>query len=199
MKSYSIRFILFLVAFAIGTTAAILFWQENSSQVEISTPVNSDKDNNPNQPQSNQSFLTSSLSFNGVTRGCGDFIAYRATEDNTKVIAVKADKSSLKLGKSAKAFNIGTNKNIEVFLYDFGKDEYEGYIRLCFDAIRLLKPIKLTATSGKAKVSVSSVSENGFYNVTIVLEDITFQTSGTNTLNLNRVEIKNAHVGWVPG
>jgi len=158
MKNHSIKIILFLVAFAVGTIAAFLFLQKKLPQFEARNSVDFVQNNEPEQAKPNQSTLTDSLSFNGLISGCGNFIAYRATEDNTKVIAVVADRDSLKLGKLAKTFEIGTDKNFEVFLYDFGKDQYKGYAGLCFDAIRAdLEPVKLTATSGKANISISSV------------------------------------------
>ncbi len=87
-----------------------------------------------------------------------------------------------------------------MFLYDFGKDKYEGYAGLCFDAISAnLKPVKLVVPSGKATISVSGISEYDLYTVTIILDDVSFQTPDKNFVPLKRVEIKNARVGWSPG
>ena len=126
--------------------------------------------------------------------------AYKSTKDNTKVIGIRADKNSLKLGKVSKTFDIGTDKILEVFLYDFGNKLFEGYRGLCFDAIYVdLEPIELIAKGGKATISISTIPENPFYKATIILENVSFQTSGQDEINLERIEIKDVTVGFLMG
>ena len=200
MRNYSIKFILFLVAFIIGTIAAFLFLQKQLSPVEVKDAPDFIEANQSDQSKTGQVSSLNSLSFNGDNHGCGNFIAYKSTGDNTKVIGISADKNSLALGKIPKTFDIGTDKNLEVFLYDFGSKQFKGYSRLCFDAIDVdLKPIELIGKSGKATISISNIPKDPFYKATIILENVSFQTPNKNTINLERIEIKNVKVGFLMG
>jgi hypothetical protein len=200
MRNYSIKFILFLVAFTIGTIAVFLFFQKKLSPIEVKDAPDFVEASQLNQQKAVQTSLLSSLSFDGDNHGCGNFIAYKSTKDNTKVIGIRAEKNSLTLGKIPKTFDIDTDKNLEVFLYDFGKERFEGYGGLCFDAISVgLDPIELTAKSGKATISISTIPKDPFYKVTIILENVTFQTPNKNTINLERIEIKDVTVGFLMG
>jgi hypothetical protein len=198
MKNYGIKLVLFLIAFTLGTTAAILFWREGNSQKPISPSAASMPDNNSTQTQFSESSLVNSLSFDGETSGCGNFIVYKSTIDKTKVVVVSVNKKELKLSQKPKTFNLANNKNIKVIIYDFGKDTYEWSEKLCYDLIDAKNPIETVASSGNVTISLANPWRST-YSVKVLLNNISFRISEENIFVLKNLEINVHHVGLAMG
>jgi len=139
--------------------------------------------------------------FDSEVHGCGDFTVFKTTQDNTKAINVRVNKEDLKLTNNPQTFQIEKNNSLEVYIEDFGIDDYKNRIGYCFDAVIADKsePIRFPAVNGKATIYTSKSSDGHFYNATVVLENITFQISDNKFFNVEKVEMKDVRVGWLPG
>jgi hypothetical protein len=200
MRKYGIKLLLFLLAFAVGTVAAVLFWQEEKSQSGIQSTVPTLQDSETVHPKTDgKSNLPPTLIFDSEARGCGDFRVYKSTADKSKVIALKVKRDELKLGFGTKIFQIENDKSIELILYDFGEGSYENYGELCYDLVTDSKPTKTIASSGIVTVTVSKPLQNGRYSVSVFLHEASFRLQDEGSLTLKNIEIKDATVGWYPG
>jgi hypothetical protein len=194
MKKYGIKLGLFFIAFALGTTAAILFWREGISQKPIISLFASTPDNQSLHNRINESLVAGSLSFDGEKSGCGNFIVYTATKDQTKVLVVKVDKEKLKLSRKPETFDLENNKSVEVFIYDFGQDIYNGFEKLCFDSVTEKHPIETAASSGSATISTADPWRST-YSVKVLLKNVAFRISEESIFVLEDLEINAHHVG----
>ena len=139
--------------------------------------------------------------FDGGVHGCGNFFLYKTTKDETKVVSVKVNQTALKINDSPQSFQIEGNKYFDVYIDDFGKDDYKYRPGYCFDVITADKTesIRYPAVKGKATFYTSKSAESHFYNAAVILENITFQTPDNNYFNIEKIEIRDVKVGWLPG
>jgi hypothetical protein len=150
----------------------------------------------------NESTVPMAFQFNGGVRGCGDFVVYRFTQDDTKAIGVRVDKLGLRITEKPQIFEIGKIDGIQVFIDDFGKETYEWRGSYCYDAVKPHEgqTERFEAIGGGARIYVSKSSESPFYEVTVHLENVSFTNeSGSIRFLIPNIEIKNVLVGWLPG
>lgn len=180
--------------------ASILFLSCRQGNTLNTDLPNTTVQENTNSNTSNQT-NTKDYQFTGEVHGCGNFIVFRTTQDNTKAIKLRVNKESLKLSDNPQTFEIEKNNSLEVYIEDFGKDDYKNRVGYCFDRIAVgrSEPIRFPAIKGKVTIYTSEDSDGYFYNVTVLLENITFQTSDKTLLKVEKVEMKDAKVGWLPG
>ncbi len=107
----------------------------------------------------------------------------------------------MKITDNLQTFEIDKNNSLEVYIEDFGKDDYKNRRGYCFDAIGAGKsePIRFPAINGKATIYTSKSSDGHFYNATVILENIIFQTPDNKLFEVEKVEIKDVKVGWYAG
>ncbi len=146
--------------------------------------------------------MTDIYRFDGESNGCGDFFVYRSTADKTKVVAVEVDKAKLKISDKPQVFEIGKNKELDIYIRDFGKETYENRPGYCYDVIALreeMPPVRLQGISGKA-IIYTAANPYKSYDASVILENVTFQDADTlKDFVIDSIEIKNVRAGWGPG
>ncbi|WP_370087291.1 hypothetical protein [Ekhidna sp.] len=135
--------------------------------------------------------------YNGGSVGCGNFIVYKLTDDNTEYVSVVLDASSIEL-EQTQAYAIGIADVVKVT-----RKKYAGSIAssLCND-VMADKPEELLeeiASEGIVEVRVSEVEikkaeKKEAYKATIILKNVVFDGVVIDYLRLEDVT-----VGWLPG
>ncbi|WP_420315705.1 hypothetical protein [Ekhidna sp.] len=135
--------------------------------------------------------------YTGQQLGCGNFIAYKLSEDNNEYISISFNASNVELG-AKQSYGIGKASIVEV-----KRKKYEGRIdqSLCND-VMMDKPdiiIEELATGGIVEIlirdeEIEKSKNNEPYNVTIILRDVTFEGSVVDYLRIEKI-----NVGWLPG
>lgn len=135
--------------------------------------------------------------FTGDSIGCGSFIVYQLSDDNTEFISVALNVGEVELRKN-QTYRIGKANVIEV-----KRKRYSESIasNLCND-VRNNSPRELlseTATSGLVEVLISDenlrlAKEQNSYQVSIVLKNVIFEG-----VQIDYLKIENINVGWLPG
>ncbi|WP_425391876.1 hypothetical protein [Ekhidna sp.] len=136
--------------------------------------------------------------FNGNQVSCGNFIAYKLTDDNDEYVSVSFSASEVDFTES-QVFGIGKAKVLEV-----RRKKYNGPISstLCNDVMPAEMPDKVSdevATSGLVEILLSQEdiekAKNGQpYSVTIILKDVQFTE-----MTIDYLRIEKTNVGWLPG
>ncbi len=141
----------------------------------------------------------SSYNFVGETKGCGNFLVYKATKDKTKVLRIEVNERKLNLTKEPQTFDIAETKLINIRIDNFGQETYENRFDYCYDAITAKpKPKIYQAVSGKIIISKSKDTDP-FYEVTLMLKEIKFDTSDAKPFTIQQFEIKDVQVGFSMG
>ena len=140
--------------------------------------------------------------FTGGVRGCGDFVAYRFTDDDTKAVGVRVDKLGLGINERPQRCEMGKTEGLEVFIDDFGSETYEWRAGYCFDAVRPNEgpTTRFQAIKGQATIHVSDSAESPKYEVNILLKDVSFVSDdGSIQFEIPIIELRDVYVGWIPG
>lgn len=157
---------------------------------------------NTSDPSQVNSLPSDGFKFNGVTRGCGNFLVYRVTSDGSKALRVNTNREELKVSPKPVTFNISNTRGLEVIIEDFGEDNYEDRQGYCYDnvSIRPLDPIRYTAISGNATIHTSSGSDKFTYKATVIIENAVFRNGEIGKeIVIPRAELKDVDVGWFAG
>ncbi|MEO9485064.1 MAG: hypothetical protein ABJG47_16510 [Ekhidna sp.] len=135
--------------------------------------------------------------FSGDSMGCGNFIVYQLSEDNSEYVSIVVDVSSIDL-EEMQVYNVSKADVVRVT-----RKKYASAVNasLCND-VMMDKPKELLeeiASEGVVEVFVTNYqlekAENKEpYNVTIVLKKVIFET-----ISIDYLRIENINVGWLPG
>lgn len=135
--------------------------------------------------------------YSGGSLGCGNFIVYKLSEDNTEYVSVILDVSSIELTQ-VQAYALGKAEVVQVI-----RKKFSGPIdaSLCNDVMkdRPEDLLEEKATQGIVEVRINEAEREKAlakqpYNVTVILKNVIF---GTMTIDYLRVDSVN--VGWLPG
>lgn len=136
--------------------------------------------------------------FSGDSIGCGNFIAYKLSEDNNEYVSVIVDVSSIEL-EDRQSYGIGKTEIVKVT-----RKKYEGAISasLCNDVMMADKPKELleeVATEGIIELIVGEgeqekAKKNEPYKATIILKNVVFES-----MTIDYLRLDNVNVGWLPG
>lgn len=135
--------------------------------------------------------------FSGGSIGCGDFIAYKLSEDNSEYVSIIVDISMIEL-EQMQAYAIGKADVVQVT-----RKKFDGSIgeSLCNDVMSD-KPKELlseVATQGVIELHVSEgerekQKKDEPYKVTLILKKVVFST-----MTIDYLRLENVNVGWLPG
>lgn len=135
--------------------------------------------------------------YSGGSVGCGNFIVYKLTEDNTEFVSVVLDVNSIELEPS-QAYAIGKADVVKVT-----RKKYAGAIgaTLCND-VMVEKPRELLeeiAREGIVEIRVSEderkkAEKKEAYKATVILKNVVFET-----MTIDYLRLENINVGWLPG
>ena len=148
--------------------------------------------------------MSTSISFQETSGGCGNILVYKINDDDTAGISVSARKEELNLSTTEKTFEIGKTNglNVEILIGDKIAMLY------CSDVLYPDQPKfkQLTGKSGKAIISISKIDEsqpewNGNYTATVILKNVHFvEESGNNSdITVDGIIFKDVRVGWLAG
>ncbi|HKC65912.1 MAG TPA: hypothetical protein VKB86_19870 [Pyrinomonadaceae bacterium] len=142
------------------------------------------------------------VTFEGKYFGCASVFVYRASEDKKRAVIVEADRSALNLSETPQTFDIASSEYLKVYIDEYAKANQ--WWEYCSDEVDLgaSKPTRIPATSGKVTIYISKNPEptnNYLYKVTVELKDVSFKPTGDNFYYLEKTEMKNVLVGWLPG
>lgn len=136
--------------------------------------------------------------FSGDSIGCGNFIVYKLSEDNTEFVSVIVDISSIEL-EPRQAYGIGKTEVVKV-----ERKKYSSAINssLCNDVVMVKKPkviLEELASEGTVELIVSEIErkkakKNEPYKATVVLKNVVF-----GTVSIDYLRLENINVGWLPG
>jgi hypothetical protein len=145
-----------------------------------------------------------SLFFTGETWGCANFSVYKQSEDKTKVVAVSGGTRDLNLKTSSRTFYLATTPGLRVAIHDYGSARIN-LKEYCSDLVRqdAPRPQFIDATAGKLTILISrKKGEYGpfpAYAITVILEDVNFPDVNGITYLIEKAEIQDVVVGWLPG
>ncbi|MDQ3821267.1 MAG: hypothetical protein M3362_26805 [Acidobacteriota bacterium] len=142
------------------------------------------------------------VTFEGKFSGCGTVFVYRVSEDKKKVVIVEASRGALNLSETPQTFDIGSSDYLKVYMDDYEKPVQ--WLEYCTDEVSANdpKPKRIPAKSGKVTIYISKSSEPNdphLYRVTVELNDLSFKPSGDHFYYLEKAEMKDVLVGWLPG
>ncbi len=135
--------------------------------------------------------------YSGGSVGCGNFIVYKLTEDNTEYVSVVLDVNLIEL-ETSQAYAIGKADVVKVT-----RKKYKGTIdtSLCND-VMVDKPeevLEEVATGGivevrVAEAEISKAEKKESYQATIILKKVVFEG-----MVIDYLRLENVTVGWLPG
>lgn len=135
--------------------------------------------------------------FTGEKVGCGNFIIYQLSEDESQYLSISFKIQDVEL-KSSQTYHVGKAEIVEV-----KQRKYTGPIGdlICND-IAAQRPELLEeeiATEGLVEIVIDETNlkkakENQPYKVTVVAKKLNFKSSSIEYLNISDVM-----VGWLPG
>ncbi len=135
--------------------------------------------------------------YQGNSIGCGNFIVYKLTEDNTGYVSIAFNTKSVELEKF-QAYGVGKTDILEI-----KKKQYKGSISasICND-VMIEKPDLILEESPRqgvleiiiAEDELEKAKNNKGYKVTIVLKKVLFEKS-----IIDYLRIEDVYVGWLPG
>ncbi len=140
------------------------------------------------------------------TGGCADAVIYAASADDTMLIAVEwpgVAGEAQSEGELTESVSLPTDQ-VSVKLQG-GQRLSEGY---CTDIIMLDAPIVATesmASAGDASISVTPSGADPIFPVsraTLILTDVVFtyeSPHGQQVFRLDRLEVPDVQIGWMPG
>ena len=136
--------------------------------------------------------------FSGDAIGCGNFIAYKLTDDNSEYVSVKVDVPTIELQKK-QMYGVGIADAITIV-----RKKYDGPINaaLCNDLIPSTFPKELvneTATEGLLELILSEseiekAKNKEPYKATLILKNVVFET-----VTIDYLRLEDISVGWFPG
>ncbi|MEO9869257.1 hypothetical protein [Ekhidna sp.] len=139
----------------------------------------------------------SSHQFTGGSVGCGNFIVYKLSEDNTEYVSVAVNARSIDV-ESDQAYAIGKADIVEV-----KRKKYAGKVdaSLCNDVMIDMPKEELeeVATSGIVELKLSKeelekAKNKRPYRATVILKNVIF-----GSLTIDYLYLENIYVGWLPG
>lgn len=135
--------------------------------------------------------------YEGDSIGCGDFIIYKLTDDNSEYVSVIIDMSAIEL-ENMQAYVIGKAEVVKV-----SRKKFTGPINasLCNDVMSQ-KPDELLeeiASDGIVELHVSDGQQlekkkGNPYTVTVILKKVVFPG-----MTIDYLRLENVNVGWLPG
>ncbi len=139
----------------------------------------------------------SSHPFTGDSVGCGNFIVYKLSEDNTEYVSVAVNIRSIDL-EGQQAYAIGKADVVEV-----KRQKFAGKVNasLCNDVMIDMPKEELEeiATSGIVELKLNNAElkkakNKEPYKATVVLKNVVFSS-----ITIDYLYLENIYVGWLPG
>ena len=135
--------------------------------------------------------------YRGDAVGCGNFIVYQLTDDNTEYVSVAFNAAEVEFN-DFQAYGVGKTDVMQV-----RRLKYKGPIiaSLCND-VMFEKPellIEEAPTQGTIEILISAeerakAKKNQGYRVTVVFKKVVFEDS-----SIDYLRIEDVYVGWLPG
>ncbi len=135
--------------------------------------------------------------YSGNSAGCGNFIVYKLTDDETEFVSIKVDISKIDLEKS-QVYAIGKAEVVSINRKKYGASIGSS---ICNDV--MIDPPKLlleeTANDGLVELTLTEenlvkAKNNQPYRVTVILKNVIFKS-----IAVDYLQFDNVYVGWLPG